>query len=358
VMYMQINEPPPAIPGTSEKVQAVLDKALRKNPDDRYQSSQQMAVDYFLAIGMNAEAETILDRPPSKPEIQAPSEAATISSESQPVQPSTSAVSPNRKWLFAGIGLVLFLAVVVGAWVFSFITSSGSSVSTQSPTITKTISSTSTNTEPPTDVVPSAENMVEIPAGSYVIGRPETDDFHSAIQTIDSPGFWIDIYQVTNAQYQQFMEATGTHEPLIYPAPDKSPVRGVTWDEANAYCEWIGKRLPNEAEWEVAGRGPGNDPQLYPWGNDPSDGLKLPEVRTYEVGSIAFNVSPFGVYDLVGNVWEWTGEPYAAVQNGFRVLHGGRFGLPQDLAYRLPVSVDDDAYTKYTGFRCAADQVK
>ncbi len=72
-----------------------------------------------------------------------------------------------------------------------------------------------------------------------------------------------------------------------------------------------------------------------------------------------FNQSPFGVYDLVGNVWEWVGEPYAEAPADSKILRGGRFGLPiLDLAYRLSVSPDDERYVKFAGFRCAADQVK
>jgi formylglycine-generating enzyme required for sulfatase activity len=120
--------------------------------------------------------------------------------------------------------------------------------------------------------------------------------------------------------------------------------------------------LPKEAEWEAAGRGSGATPQLYPWGNDATaDGqaLTLPDQDTYAVGTQSFNQSPFGVFDMVGNVWEWVGEPYSNVQEGYKLLRGGRYGLPiNDLAYRLPVAPDDTRYIKYTSFRCAADQVK
>ncbi len=68
---------------------------------------------------------------------------------------------------------------------------------------------------------------------------------------------------------------------------------------------------------------------------------------------------PTGVFDLLGNVWEWVGEPYTSAEEGYRFLHGGRFGLPiVDLAYRLAIAPGDTRYIKYAGFRCAADQVK
>jgi formylglycine-generating enzyme required for sulfatase activity len=101
---------------------------------------------------------------------------------------------------------------------------------------------------------------------------------------------------------------------------------------------------------------------MYPWGNDRSaegQALELPDQNTYPVGTQSFNRSPFGVFDMVGNIWEWVGESYASGQDGYRVLRGGRYGLPVlDLAYRLAVPLDDTRYIQYAGFRCAADKVR
>jgi formylglycine-generating enzyme required for sulfatase activity len=84
--------------------------------------------------------------------------------------------------------------------------------------------------------------------------------------------------------------------------------------------------------------------------------LELPN-ELYEGGSFAGNVSPFQVYDLVGNVWEWVDEPYESLPPGVNMLRGGRFSLPQDLAFRYAVS-PDNPNIEYAGFRCAADQVQ
>jgi formylglycine-generating enzyme required for sulfatase activity len=130
----------------------------------------------------------------------------------------------------------------------------------------------------------------------------------------------------------------------------------VTWEQADAYCKALNKRLPNEAEWEAAGRGSGPDPQLYPWGRDAAQGLKLPN-QTYEVGTQPFNVSPLNVYDMVGNVYEWVGEPYGNLAAGKRVLRGVRYGTPYDLAFRLEAAPTDTNYVQYAGFRCAASLV-
>jgi len=212
-----------------------------------------------------------------------------------------------------------------------------------------------------TGSLPGSEGMVKINYGTYEVGSNQGNEFYSAPQDIPLDNFWIDVYEVTNAQYQIYLDDTGEQPPVIWPDKEKYPVRGVTWDQANAYCTWAKKRLPTEAEWEVAGRGPGPNARLYPWGNDPDAGGKfneLPLSEPYEVGTYSFNVSPFKVYDLAGNVWEWVGEPYASVHEGYHLLRGGRFGLIRDLAYRYPTTSDDKGLVPYAGFRCAADQVE
>lgn len=341
VMYMQINEPPPAINGISQRVQTVMDRALKKNPEERYNTSREMAVDFYKAIGMNAEAETILDAAP----LPNPS-AATISIQPQPTR---------SRGLLAGIVSGIVVLAVAGFFLFRSM-NNGNAPATQDAQVTDQAPISPSETGA-TSNIPSAENMVEILAGSYIIGRDPADDYHIAPQTVQLDAFWIDQFQVTNAQYQRFAEQTGAPQPAEAGSANR-PVRGVTWEQAKAYCAWLGKRLPDEAEWEAAGRGGGPNPQLYPWGNDASTALSLPEQDTYDVGTLSINASPFRVFDLVGNVWEWTGEPYAVVQEGFKILRGGRFGLPQDLAYRLAVPTDGGVSAQYTGFRCAADQVK
>ena len=213
---------------------------------------------------------------------------------------------------------------------------------------------------PAAPALPEAAGMVNVAAGTYEVGRDPADDYHSAPQSISLTEFWIDQYQTTNAEYELYITETGAPPPVVWPGEANHPVRGVTWDQAAAYCTWKAKRLPDEAEWEAAGRGTGPEPRLHPWGNDPTDGgnaLQLPNDNTYEVGSQFFNISPLQVYDMVGNVWEWVGEPYGSLPDGMKILRGGRFSNPVDLAYRLAVSTDD-AIVQYAGFRCAADQVR
>ncbi len=203
--------------------------------------------------------------------------------------------------------------------------------------------------------------MANIPAGTYEVGADLADGFHVASQERTVVQFWIDVRQVTNEQYAQYLDQSGQPPPLTWPGQANHPVKGVTWEQAAAYCTWANKRLPTELEWEIAARGPGADPPLYPWGDDPlADGQvnDLPRSETYEAGSVPFNQSPFGIFDMSGNVWEWVGEPYDLVPAGEYILRGGRHGFLKDSAYRQTAAPDDPRFTPLAGFRCAADQVE
>ena len=225
---------------------------------------------------------------------------------------------------------------------------------------------TSSSTGVAAPALPARDDMVKIGKGRYAVGVPAPDANHDAGRGVDLPEFWIDKYVVTNVQFKAFLDKTGAAAPPTWPGGafpaghELHPVTGLTWDAAAAYCGWAGKRLPGEAEWEAAGRGLGAEPPLYPWGSDPTAGGKtvgLPQRNTYPVGSLAFNQSSSGVYDLVGSVWQWVGESYSPVPAGFKILRGGRHGLLQDLAYFQPVKPDDDRFTRVAGVRCAADRV-
>ena len=349
ILHMQINSPPPPIPGVPGAVQAVMNRALTKNPEERYQTSREMAVDFYLAIGVTAQAETIREALPEHIAATAP---APVSINEKPAR------SPI--WIGVGIfSLICLIALAVGA--FRLLPRLTNSIIPTEGAVTEIAEPTLSTAPSVTADLPEAAGMVEIKAGNYEVGRAPADDYHSSVRAISLNGLWIDQFQTTNNQYQLFVDATGAQAAQEVGA-ENNPVRGVTWDQATAYCSWAKKRLPTEAEWEAAGRGPGTAPQLYPWGTDDTAGGQvstLPNQDTYEVGTLAFNQSLSGVFDMVGNIWEWVGEPYSPVQDGFKVLRGGRFGLPVlDLAYRLPVAPDDTRYVKYAGFRCAADQVR
>ena len=385
ILHMQIHTTPPPIPGIAPEVQAVIDRALLKNPEERYQSSRELAKDYARAIGLFTQPETRRpERPPvepsnaenlapttapepkpvepapkpeppkpvepeSKPEPKIKSEPAIVKAEPTPKPPQSRSRIPFV--LIAIIGLV-----VLG--VAGFLIFSPKNQSPPQPTATASPEVVSTNTIPPPSAVPSlpdSAGMVKIDANTYVVGREPATVNQSAVQSIALPEYWIDQFQVTNEKFQQFVPE--------WPVPageGNFPVMGVTWDQADAYCKSLGKRLPKEAEWEAAGRGAGENPPLFPWGEDPTDGgnvFDLPN-RTYEVGTKDFNISPFQVYDLLYNVYEWVGEPYGPLSTGNHILRGARSSTPYDLAFRLEVSPNDTQDIQYAGFRCAADQVR
>jgi formylglycine-generating enzyme required for sulfatase activity len=181
--------------------------------------------------------------------------------------------------------------------------------------------------------------MVYVPGGTFLIGSSEDDpeavpdELPQHPVTVDS--FWIDQTEVTNGQFVQFLNAHGnsgergakmivldrgytriTQEDTQFSAPEVTldrPVLMVTWYGAAAYCEWAGGRLPREAEWEYAARGP--DSNIYPWGNEPptcelanyGDCTRAP-VR---VGSRPAGASWCGALDMAGNVWEWVTDWFA-----------------------------------------------
>jgi formylglycine-generating enzyme required for sulfatase activity len=361
VIYKQINEPPPLIPGIPSAVQKVIDRALTKNPDNRYPTSRHMAAEFSLAIGMAIEPEmTALAMPEGAQTVVAVLPAPpTVHKETLPKpKPAGQETTKIARSILLGI---VALVLVIGSF-FVFSRPSAPSGLTEVPT--QEISVPTENiapSEPLSDGLPDAAGMAEIPVGTYEVGSSPEDSYHSAPMSVQLKEFWIDKYQTTYAQYQLFLSATGAQSPGLFGAGNQ-PVRGITWDQAVAYCSWANKRLPTEAEWEVAGRGLGTNPQLYPWGNDPTaDGKidSLPDQDTYEVGTLPFNKSPYGVYDMVGNIWEWVGVPYLATSPEYKILRGGRFGLPiLELSYRLSVTKDDPRYVKYAGFRCASDRAK
>lgn len=235
--------------------------------------------------------------------------------------------------------------------------------------------------------------MALIPAGEFIMGSsPEKDgrrgyDFgvdEEPRHTVYLKAFYIDRYEVSVAEYKEYLTATGRewigettveeeYPPEIYlnqPEMDKHPATYISWHDANEYCKWKGKRLPTEAEWEKAARG--TDGRRWVWGNefDPSkahvEENKTPG-WTVPTGSYPEDKSSYGVYDMTGNVSEWTSSyylPYPGnpfddgryTKNAY-VLKGASFLLPGRL-YGRPAA-RSLAYPEYNhrmyGIRCARE---
>ncbi|MBN2191494.1 MAG: ankyrin repeat domain-containing protein, partial [Polyangiaceae bacterium] len=160
--------------------------------------------------------------------------------------------------------------------------------------------------------------MVRIPGGPLCMGS-STDlwRFRSAPVRVRVKPFTIDVTEVTVARYAACVDAGRCCAPKQDEAEcnwgrvgrEDHPVNCVSWDDATAYCSWAGKRLPTEAEWEFAARGP--DGRQYPWGSRTSPGLCGNNEGTCEVASFPESDSQFGVKDMTGNVEEWTASPYS-----------------------------------------------
>jgi len=171
-------------------------------------------------------------------------------------------------------------------------------------------------TSPPPDLV-IPNGMVFIPAGSFQMGADVEED-HQPVHEVKLDAFLMDTHEVTNAEYLRFCEESDHDLPEFWgmeefhAGPDfpDHPVIGVTWVAAGAYAEWVGKRLPTEAEWEYAARG-GLEGMKWPNGDEMDSTLAVygHNDLTQPVGS--FPLNGYGLYDMAGNVGEWTADWYA-----------------------------------------------
>jgi formylglycine-generating enzyme required for sulfatase activity len=340
IMMKHVNEPVPDICEINENVPdelvVVVQKALAKDPAQRFQTAAQMgAALRSVNAALTASPATILS-----PAVTAvPPPAPVVPAAAPPTPPKS-----RRRLSLAAVlilGTILILALGAGvlytAWQYV-----GPLVLARA------------------QALPSASGMVYVNEGRYLVGLDSPDKDHITPKQVELKQFWIDKYEVTNAEYAKFVSVTGGPAPTSWrdgqpPAGKENyPVVGVTWDAAAAYCKWADKRLPSEAEWEVAARGPQG--LLYPWGDDENT-IQLPQSETYAVGSYPANRSPFRAYDMAGNVWEWVGEPYAPIEPGHRLLRGGGYGFLKDMAYRLEGDPTLPTMIASAGMRCAADRV-
>lgn len=239
--------------------------------------------------------------------------------------------------------------------------------------------------------------MVYIPAGEFLLGAgnndPNSDTDETPQVTVYLDAFWLDKFEVTNRQYQTCVTAGVCAPPADFesatrykyysdPEFDDHPVINVTWSDAAAYCQWRDARLPTEAEWEKAARGGSGN--IYPWGDtfedmhsnycastimcpdEPEDGF----IDTAPVGSFPAGASPYGAYDMAGNVNEWVADwydphYYISLESGTENptgpevgdehgIRGGSAGLnATKLRTTNRGAAKSGSYGYYGGFRCA-----
>ena len=231
------------------------------------------------------------------------------------------------------------------------------------------------------DLMSADKDMVLIPKGEFPMGSNEHAD-ESKHQVVLDP-YWIDKYETSNARYKEFMKATSHPAPAYWDDPrlnkPNQPVVGVSWTDANTFCKWEGKRLPTEAEWERAAKGPEGD-KHYRWGHalDPKKANYGQNVgRTTPVDSYPEGVSGYGVYNMAGNAFEWVEDWYEpsyykhsialnpkgaeqgytfANQGPVKVLRGGSWLAPETslhTSHRFWNQPENNSYGVGLGFRCA-----
>lgn len=210
------------------------------------------------------------------------------------------------------------------------------------------------------------EGMVLVPAGPFIMGANDSAPDENPRREVELKAYYIDKFEVTNARFQAVFP-----EHVFPKGQEEFPVGNVSWNQATDYARALGKRLPTEAEWEKAARG--TDGRDFPWGRDFDMNFcntKEREVNEcMKVGSSLGGVSPFGCYDMAGNVHEWVDNWYEAYPGNtavtkdygqiYRILRGGSYADPQFQARCARRHFDRmDAKLPTYGFRCAKDVAK
>lgn len=231
------------------------------------------------------------------------------------------------------------------------------------------------------------EGMILVPAGEFIMGTDKTKEAvipaafglrkpayedERPVRKVQIKAFYIDRFEVTVGQYRKFAEATHHKTPAYWKGQDMEhianyPVVGVSWHDAQVYCQWAGKRLPSEVEWEKAARG--MDGRRFPWGNEYDvNKANMSQKGLSPVGWFQGDASPFGVNDMAGNVCEWVADWYRPYPGNtdkdpdfgerFKVIRGGSWGgvghynisFYARCAYRS--FSDPNLFYNDAGFRC------
>ncbi len=255
---------------------------------------------------------------------------------------------------------------------------------------TETVSPKPTGAQPTpestsTPLPEAPSGMVAVTGGTFKMGATggafDADETPPHWVTVNP--FYIDVVEVTVAQYARFVGGSGyvtnaekkgdatTWRSANSPDRQRFPVNRVSWNDADIFCRWYGKRLPTEAEWELAAKG--FTTNVYSWGNT----FSVDRANTFERGvgqpiaiATLANAGPFGAYDMVGNVWEWVADwyggnyyatspadsPTGPASGLERVIRGGSFKSTGDRATTtIRRKASQDGWSDDVGFRCVKD---
>ncbi|MCI0660505.1 MAG: bifunctional serine/threonine-protein kinase/formylglycine-generating enzyme family protein [Acidobacteria bacterium] len=392
--HIELPVPPLAAnyPGISVELEKIVFKALEKDPEDRFQTARQFidTIEEYERTGKTGIAKRM---PGARPGLIRTGGAnlATTSTVSvddtlitdpdisptyhegyhnerndynptsldgyphDPQKPKISEQSAKLRFYLPRIAIGLVIALI-GYGIYRIAQPS------EGPTKPVTV-------PPPQTVSGSTLNMISIPGDVFEMGRDDGNEFEKPAHTVRIEPYLIDRYEVSNELYAEFVRQMNRQAPKHWidgqyaPGEANFPVVNINWFEARDYCEWVGKRLPTEEEWEFAARGKEN--RLYPYGNEWKprfsnafeDGYKQPRA----VGSYPDGASPFGALDMAGNVAEWTATDYrpysrssAPRDEGNKVIRGGSFNAPakEQTATDRFFDYPQRSYN-YIGFRCA-----
>ncbi|MCD4752071.1 MAG: SUMF1/EgtB/PvdO family nonheme iron enzyme [Anaerolineaceae bacterium] len=424
--YEPLPDPRSLVPGLAQSTCSFLKKALAKASEERFSDMKTFIQDMYKQENRIPEVEeqTIIDEetilipdalrstPPEETNLPDKKNRLPLS-----LQGEAGRGSKNLpRWLFWSAGGVAILIVIL---IFVLSGSSGSVKST--PTLSglamqlteesagveqtsisttptampsSTPTKTSTPTMPPTPTLGIGSTMIRekdgmemvyVPAGEFTMGSEDGDEDEQPVHDVVLEAYWIDKFEITNRQYEQCVEEGACGTPSSVKSYTRNnyygneayqdyPVIYVSREQSQAYCEWVGGKLPTEAEWEKAARG--IDERSYPWGNENPicslvnyGGKNGCVGDTSKVGSYPSGASPYGALDMAGNVWEWVADwydedyyndslsenPTGPTTGSSRVLRGGSW-YHQVNSMRTSYRVRIYPYVTYDlsfGFRCA-----
>lgn len=282
------------------------------------------------------------------------------------IAPARNAKKSFTRAVFGGIAVLILLLGIGGLYL---------ALRSDSPTASDKNSNTNQSAVNGTSKNPTAPSgMAYVSGGDFAMGIDESkNDAEKPSHKVTVKPFFMDLTEVTNEEYAKFIKAEKFHAPAEWKNNNfpngqaKFPVVGVNWEDAKAFAKWAEKRLPTEEEWEFAARG--TKEFKYPWGNDWKTGNANADgenTRVTETGKYS-GTSPFGMKDMVGNVWEWTASDFKAYPNGklpeafegkenLKTIRGGSFEATKEFAtttYRIGWAATGAANYALTGFRCA-----
>ncbi len=402
-----INNPLPSFadvaPDLPPEIVAVIHKALEKAPDKRFQTAKEfsqallaaanlspvlntpMLESGFVASAEMEEAARILaDKPKSSGTMAYGDRVPTTGGTGTAVAPA-----PSKPWLMYAAAGVVGIGLLAGGLKFAGVLPGGGPGPKTGPDVT---------TPPDGPKVPKAlENFVLIPAGEFTMGLNAGNSQYAPggkipvhetpSHKLNLPAFYLCSHEVTNSEYKRFVEDAKYAAPKSWkdgtfePGTEDLPVTQVSWQDAQAYCEWLAKkegiqfRLPTEEEWEYAARG--KDERIFPWGsfwNETLANCNRPKERSSptpvnQPPNNNTDKSPFGIFAMAGNVSEWTAsdfKPYpgssfsASAQDlKCKVLRGGCFNSEKAEARTMSRGWDVPTFTDFKlGFRVAATPSK